>query len=200
MPSYRRYVEAQCLRNPCLRDLTKFLATQSADEKLHFESRIASLEFYGPSAPRYEIIDQRDLGQALKKDYKQNKPNGRVLVVENPSANIIETLGSYLNIDPIFFASHLHAPSPNAASQTPQTALLPSQLKDQNFTAHHYHRVLSFDRQVSLTTKLFRKANCPRKVVILPQTRDVCIGIAQHCCSIYQISAGCQPWSCMCVD
>jgi hypothetical protein len=40
---------------------------------------------------------------------KKNHPLGRILVIEDLTREVVEVLGSS-NIDPLFFASHIHTP------------------------------------------------------------------------------------------
>ncbi|KAI4143272.1 MAG: hypothetical protein LQ340_007059 [Diploschistes diacapsis] len=134
------------MRNPCLRNLLKFLTLPIHNDKQKIRTTIQALDLYGQSPPHSTTIDPRDLEIHLTKGLVgKHELQGRVLIVEDPSADTVETVGSCLNIDPLFFASHLYAPAPDVHSQTPQAAILPSQLKGQGFIAHTYHRVLKFD-------------------------------------------------------
>lgn len=198
-PSYRSYVEAQSAHNPCLRDLNQFIVSGSMEPDQQSQSHIHALEFSHQSILRNSLVKKADLEPYLREcSAIKEKLCGRVLVVENPSVDVVEILGSGLDINPLFFASHIHAPSPDITSQTPQSALLPSQLKALNFVTHHYHKTLSFEGLPSPPPrKLFRDAHYPRKVVLLPPTRGARIGIAQHCCSILQVNARPEQWFCM---
>ena len=201
-PSYGQYVEAQSNRNPSLKNLTGLLASARLDADQHSGSRIHALEFFSQSIPVNNVIDRGSLASYATEDFsRKEKLCGRILLVENPSVDIIEILGSSLDINPLFFASHVHAPSPGITSQTPQSALLPSQLKSLGFVTHHYHKILSFEGLPSLLPeKLFRDANYPRKVVLLPATRGARIGIAQHCCSVLQVKVEPTKWFCKTLD
>lgn len=185
------------MRNPCLRNLLKFLTLPIHNDKQKIRTTIQALDLYGQSPPHSTTIDPRDLEIHLTKGLVgKHELQGRVLIVEDPSADTVETVGSCLNIDPLFFASHLYAPAPDVHSQTPQAAILPSQLKGQGFIAHTYHRVLKFDAIPPSAGKIFRNAYCPRKVVLLPPIRDTYVALAQHCCSILQVKTHCEPWLC----
>jgi hypothetical protein len=126
---------------------------------------------------------------------------GRILIVEDPSNEVIEILGSSLDIDPVFFASHVHAPYRHLAAQTPNLAILPSRTRRQSFLNIHYHRTLELDSQVSqkCSGKWLRDTNMGRKLAILPPTREKCIGLVQHACSILLLKQGnhSQSWLCI---
>ena len=91
---------------------------------------------------------------------------------------------SYLNIDPLFFASHIHSPKKTLDTQTPDLATLPSRSRPGNYISIQYHRTLVFENVVPPANKLFRDANLDRKVMVLPWTSTKRIGLAQHCVSV----------------
>lgn len=91
-------------------------------------------------------------------------------------------LGSSLNIDPFFFASHIDAPQSEIVTTRPDMVILPSAAKSQNFLTLHYHRAIVFERRPK--EPLLRDMNVPRKVKALPSIKNVNIGLAKHCCSI----------------
>ncbi|KAI9675558.1 MAG: hypothetical protein M1822_008911 [Bathelium mastoideum] len=111
---------------------------------------------------------------------------GRLLIIEDLTRDVIEELGDMLNIDPLFFASHIHTPRKGEADfQSPDTSTLPSRTRPRDFANIHYHRSLTFDVNPP-RKRLLRQANIDRKVMILPGSTPV-IGLAQHCVSIYRI-------------
>lgn len=184
MHPYESYVAAQCQNNPCLANLEGFL-TDSMPERN--TCRMASFDFVCHGAERahlqYRLLQPDDLMSAVYP--LEDGLKGRVLVVEDLSRNTVNTLGSMLDIDPLFFASHIHASSRTIRAQTPNLATLPSRIRSQNYVSVQYHRALELPRQFEAEHKLVRATNVCRKVAVLPPTRNTCIGLVQHCCSIY---------------
>ena len=144
-----------------------------------------SLEFSSNhDLPSRRSLDLDSLATLLGNEAKgRDDLCGRLLIVEDVSNDIVETLGSLLNIDPFFFASHIDTAQIDIATTRPSIATLPSTRRSQNFLNLHYHRVLEFENLESKQT-LLRDMNVPRKVKILPQFKGTNIGLAQHCCSI----------------
>lgn len=178
------YVAAQCQNNPCFANTQRFLPESTPERDT---CRIASFDFVcdgaGRADLRYYLLQPDDLESAvcpLKDGLK-----GRILVVEDFSRDVVNTLGSTLEIDPLFFASHIHAPSRAISAQTPNLAMLPSRMRRQSYVSVHYHRPLELPPQFGPETKLVRATNVCRKVAVLPPTHNICIGLVQHCCSIY---------------
>ena len=70
-----------------------------------------------PGLPSRRNLDLDDLRLLLSDASKRkDDPFGRLLIVEDLSTDVIETLGSLLNIDPFFFASHIDAFEPDIAT------------------------------------------------------------------------------------
>ena len=106
----------------------------------------------------------------------------QISIIEDPSKDIIQMLGSNLNIDPFFFASDIDAPQSEIVTTRPYMATLPSAVKSHNFLTLHYHRALEFERRPKEPS--LRDMNVPRKVKALPSIKNVNIGLARHCCPI----------------
>ena len=182
--SYQSRVAAQSLRNPCLQTLSKFLSDDNSNQNA---CRIVCLEFSSVSAtPHRENLDLNNLNFLLNAKVQGRKEiQGRILLIEDLSKDVIEMLGSSLNIDPFFFASQLDIPQPQIAITRPYTVTLPSVTKSQNFLTLHYHRVLVLEH-TAIKERLLRNMNAPRKLKILPSVMGLDIGLARHCCSILE--------------
>ena len=182
--SYTDYVIAHSRRNPCLTNLCHFLA-----ENLPRNSpRIVSLMLSEPEkSPIRQDLNFGSL-QSLLTDpclkKSSNKPLGQLLIVEDLTNDLVELLGSKLDIDPLFFASHIYGPEVNIQSSKPATAILPSQRRKQNFVSLQYQHSLEFDDHATGLRKLSSEGNVPRKVMVLPRTQNTNIGLAQHSCSV----------------
>ena len=167
--------------NPCLRNLCQFLQNDTASQHA---CRIVCLDFsYVSGPPSRRSIDLNDLALLLRTTTKKRDDLcGRLLIVEDVSSDVVETLGFLLEIDPLFFASHIDTFQIDIATTRPSTVTLPSTMRSQYFLNFHYHRVIEFENLESKKI-LHRDMNVPRKVKILPPLQGSNIGLARHCCS-----------------
>ncbi|EKG16330.1 Mg2+ transporter protein CorA-like/Zinc transport protein ZntB [Macrophomina phaseolina MS6] len=197
MHDYRDFVEAQSQRNPSIQNLVAFLARDRMESS---SCRIATLEFSAyEDKPDFFHVDVHRLGSWLEigPSEGEKKIQGRILIVEDLTRSVVETLGACLQIDPLFFASHLHSPWPDITVQTPDMANLPSRLKMDTYVNIHYHRTIAFKDPGIAMRQLLRTSNVHRKVVILPKTKNVLIGLAQHSCSMLRTSLPDGSWLCL---
>ena len=180
--SYKSYVQARTQWNPCLKNLSNFLHDDSASQH---PCHISCLEFSSASgAPSRRSLDLDSLTVLLRATAKEyDDICGRILIVEDSSNHVLETLGSLLKIDPLFFASHIDTFQIDISTTRPSTVTLPSKTRSQNFMNFHYHRVIEFENLDS-SQVLHRVMNIPRKVKILPRLKGTNIGLVRHCCSI----------------
>ena len=195
MKSYQSYVTAQGERNPCLLNLCRFLASPNPKQN---NCRIATLDFLsGAKAPTTRSVEISCLRSVIEGAYDINSNLlGQILLVEDLTKDVIEVLGSCLDIDPLFFATHIHAPWMEISTQTPDVATLPSRTRPRKFINIHYHRTIVLPNVAAPVRKLLRDANVYRKVVILPSTKDTRIGLAQHCCSVFKSMRTDKSWLC----
>ena len=180
--SYKSFVAARTQWNPCLKNLSDFLHNDAAGQHT---CRITSLEFSSESdSPSQRSLDPDNLASEICKATREGEDLcGRLLIVEDLSNHVLETLGSLLKIDPLFFASHVDTFQIDMATTRPSTVTLPSTTHSQNFLNLHYHRVVEFENLESRQV-LHRDMNVPRKVKILPRAKGSNIGLVRHCCSI----------------
>ena len=180
--SYKSYVQARTQWNPCLKNLSSFLHDDGASQHL---CHITSLDFSSASGvPSRRRLDLDSLSSLLHGTVKENDDFcGRILIVDDISSHVLETLGSILDIDPLFFASHIDTFRIDVSTTRPSTVTLPSTTRSQNFVNFHYHRVVEFENLESRQV-LHRDMNVPRKVKILPRLEGINIGLVRHCCSI----------------
>ncbi|OJD31448.1 mg2+ transporter zinc transport protein [Diplodia corticola] len=194
MAKYQQFVTEQSERNPSIKSLTRFLADKGQE---HFRCRLALSQFWADSdEPETCEISLQKLGEILKETQKVETRvlRGRILVVEDLTRDVVEVLGSSLHVDPLFFASHLHSPWPNVSTQTPDMALLPSRRRTDRYINIHYHRTIVFKDTELQMRELLRTSNVRRKVVLLPKTKGVRIGLAQHSCSILKTFLPNKSW------
>ncbi|KAF2792117.1 hypothetical protein K505DRAFT_376286 [Melanomma pulvis-pyrius CBS 109.77] len=191
-PSYTDYVKALCLRNPCLLNLFGFLSYPRGRQNA---CHVAALDFReNIDHPITRLIADIDyLPDELhdtpapakcKEDklYHDHPLQGRILIIEDLTKDVVELLGSTLEIDPLFFAMHLHTiHRTGMRQQTPDEAILPSRLLDQNYMNFSYHRPITCDALAPFGGRLMRDTAIDRKLVFL---RSTTIGLAQHCASV----------------
>lgn len=192
--SYKDYVEALCPRNPSLLTLHGFLSNPRARCN---DSRLAALDFRrGTTDPiSREPIDVDDLHHELhckvesnhKEDHKyvDSPLQGRILVIEDPTVNVVELLGSQLDIDPLFLALHIHVTHRTGMQHpTPDDATLPSRLLSKDFINISYHRPVICDERDLSKGKFVRDTIIDRKLVFL---RSTAIGLMHHRVSVIKV-------------
>lgn len=89
---------------------------------------VVNLEFHDENErPRRVDVDLPELQRSINTDMHECR--GRIVIVEDLSKAIIETLGSCLDVDPLFFASHINGPKMDIASSKPSMVMPPSKLR-----------------------------------------------------------------------
>jgi hypothetical protein len=187
---YQRYVKAQCRRSPCLQNLSDFLADSNSRRK---PGRIACLEFSSADGePRRRDLDTEGLAMILQDPYtKVGDLSGRILIVEDLAKDVVEMIGSSLEVDPLFFASHLHT---SRADVTTKKPFAPPRVSGHDFVHARYIRSFDFGKTAT-PGKLLLDASVRRKVVVLP-TSATCIGWIQGCIStLVRLTEG-DMWLC----
>ncbi|KAF1952201.1 hypothetical protein CC80DRAFT_423005 [Byssothecium circinans] len=115
-----------------------------------------------------------------------------MLIIEDLTPDVIELLGSTLDIDPLLFALHLHTTQRNdSRSQSPVDATLPSRLVSQSYITTTYHQPLTCDKKPSDGWKFERDMAIDRKLVFI---RSTSIGLAQHCVSVVKVQQSQDFW------
>jgi len=188
-PRYRDYVAALCRRNPSLLTLKTFLSDPKAR---HYGCRMAALDFReGFSRPSMRhVVDgdclSKELLGKLERGNEGGHPlQGRILVIEDMTVGILELLGAELDIDPLFFAMHLHTVHRTGMRhQMPDEATLPSRLRSSDYINISYHRPVTCDNVDGSGGKWIRDAAVDRKVVLL---RSTTIALASHCASVIKV-------------
>jgi Mg2+ and Co2+ transporter CorA len=198
-PSYLAYVEALCPRNPSLLNLYNFLSYPRARQH---GSCAAALDFRNGldhPVPRSiadidylpdELHNKTSTDRKVGGSYDDYPLEGRILIIEDLTKDVVELLGSTLEIDPLFFAMHLHTNHRTGMRrQTPDEATLPSRLVHQNYMNLSYHRSITCENVDPFGGRLLRNTSIDRKLVFL---RSTTIGLVQHCASVikFQINDG----------
>lgn len=198
--SYTDYIQALCTRNPSLRNLYSFLANPRARKHgclataLDFREgtstptsrRIPDMNYLSHEFAKKIDLDQREekaIGDSLQ---------GRILIIEDLTVDIIQLVGSELDIDPLFLANHLHVVHRTGMRhQTPDDATLPSRLSQTDYVNISYHQPVTCDKAFPYGDKFTVDASINRKLVFL---RATSIGLAQHRVSIIKIRRNPKLW------
>jgi hypothetical protein len=192
--TYRDYVKALCMRNPSLLTLYEYL---SRAETKQYSGRFAALDFREDVIhPVVRIIEDVDsLGCELH-DKAETKPHddesllghplqGRLLIIEDLTIKVMELLGTTLDIDPLFFAMHLHTlHRTGRRNPTPDEATLPSRFQGKDYMNISYHRPVTRDRNGITGDKFVRATAIDRKLVFLHSEP---VGLAQHRASVMKL-------------
>lgn len=141
--SYKSLVAARAQQTSCLRNLLAFLQNDPVSQH---PCRFICLDFssvYDPSS--YRNLDLDDLKFILS-TISNGKGDiyNRLLIIEDLSNDVVETLDSSLDINPLFFASHIDIFQDDIVTIRPSTATLISIIRSQNFLTLPYHRVIKF--------------------------------------------------------
>jgi len=186
---YTDYILAQSKRNPCLQNLCRFVK----DDTARANCKVACLEFSNSEKQPYRK-DLTLLELELLVNTDVDHCHGRLIIIEDLNRPIIEVLGSALDIDPFFFAAHLHGPSVEIQSGKPSAVMLPSRIHAQNFLSLQYQRSIDFGTNLKAPRKLSRDSNVPRKVVVLPPVKNIYIGLEQNSCSVLLTRTRSKAW------
>lgn len=208
MSRYQAFVKDQCSLNPSLLGLFNFLSNNP--KTYQNECHVVAMDFQAntdhPSCRPIQTLDHlhsqlQSQPRSHLEDYNGSRVHnyrkegtllGRILIIEDLTKDVVELLGYELDIDPLFFAMHLHtAQKKGMYRQSPDTATLPSRILSKDFINTNYHRAISFDKEMPSGSRLLRDSVIDRKVVVLPSTT---IGLAQHCASILRVKQRNGAW------
>lgn len=192
--AYIRLVRSQKQRNPCVSTLLDYLESDDHEQRV----AIKLLDFFNHKHnPHPSDISYDDLEELLRTGVDERSGlRGRIVIIEDLTRELVKFLGFKLDIDPIFFASHIRAPNPwQVDFQTPDVALPPSRSKASEFINVHYHRTITLQQNPPKRHPL-RKSNVPRKATFFREQRNQRCGIAPHCCSVFQKTLEDKTWMC----
>jgi len=200
-PTYTNYLRVLCSRNPSLQTLYYFLSNPKARAN---GCRVTALDFrdgiVSPTLRRNLYVDC--LSQELRRGRQSSVEDrlmseshalqGRILIIEDLTAGVLEMLGSELDIDPLFLAMHLHTVQRTGMRhQPPDEATLPSRFEGRDYINISYHRPMTSGDVYPLGARLIRDTAVDRKLVFLRSTN---IGLAQHHASILKVHTSEDFW------
>ncbi|KAF1960375.1 hypothetical protein CC80DRAFT_292748 [Byssothecium circinans] len=188
---YRSKIKTQKERNPCLTELYDFLSQPGSRR---CRSRIVSLDFVThDKSPTSRIIQPTDLLSELECPQTPPQP-GQILIVEDITPEVVETLGGALGLDPRFFASYISQAWRKLRAQSPQTCALPSRERRQSFVPLYYHRTVVAHGLEPDAAQFVRTCNHQRKLFVLPPIKGERVGLAQHACAVLKTGRADGRW------
>lgn len=199
LPTYQEYIQALSARNPSLNTLQSFLINPNA-RKDGFKA--TALDFRrGTLTPDSHVIHDPDcliyeFSKGTERGYRETEHQiqGRILVIEDLTPQVIELLGSKLDLDPLFLATHLHtAHRTGMHHQTPDDATLPSRLVARDYLNVSYHQPMTCDTGHPSGSRYALDSAIDRKLVFI---RSTSIGLAQHRVSIVKLRRTKDFWLC----
>jgi len=144
--------------------------------------------------PQIRTLKWEELLETLQ-EYHEDTGDvlGRILIVEDLTADTIELLGSSLDIDPLFFASHLHMARSDKTVERPDVRLLPSRSKRAKFISVIYYRSITVDSR-SVPKKLVSDTNVRRKVGFYQSDNQPAMGVMQAAFTALMIAKNGKGW------
>lgn len=201
LSTYQEYVQGLCFRYPSLSTLSSFLTNPKARTSA---CRATAVEFRaGVTSPDIRLIP--DIG-CLRSEFKivakkdVDTPTndstldilGRILIIEDLTVETITLLGTELDIDPLFLATHLHTVHRTGMHhQTPDDANLPSRLHRNDYVNVSYHQPVTCNDIFPSGARFMTDTAINRKLVFL---RGTSIGLAQHRVSVIKLKQEAGFW------
>jgi hypothetical protein len=199
--SYLDFVRAQSRLNPCLESLTQFLA-QPRPNRSRGTTRVHCVEVGPDSTTIFEtgIIDVILESRSCQPGRAEAEVLGYVLIIEDIGPDAVELLGSELDIDPLFFCSHINTSMPTKKENTPlppALALFPSQLKFKESLHIHSQRVFEFDKSKDFSKAPYHsllEGHYSRNIRHLPPLTREQTALVRSCCSVTLKRFDERPW------
>jgi hypothetical protein len=199
--TYKDYIGALSHRNASLLTLHSFLVrgdvpfTTCNIEVLSFTKRS-----HIPTTRRISSINslrdelRRATGTGSNEDCidYMHMLQGQIMVIEDLPASVIECLGSELDVDPVFFAKHLHTlRRTGAPNQFRNAGAMPSRLESKDYINISYQTPLVCDTGSEDGWKWVTNAAVDRKLALL---RGTTIALAAHAVSIIKLRRSNGTW------
>jgi hypothetical protein len=204
LASYATYVAEIKPAAPCLTNLHQWLSTADSSQ---MECRISALDFIrGGATPLIRRLEANDMGSEIARMKRMSGPpalhetspdktsvaseclQGCLFVIEDPTREVVGTLGVDLEISPVFFASYIDAPEVGYDSNQPRHSLLPSDKRPLEYATFGHSRTFEYqdpERHPETILTMIRRGNVKRKIALLPsnnsKTQPLCL--LQHCTS-----------------
>lgn len=199
--AYQDYVRALCSRHPSLSALSSFLtdphARTSGCRAISLEFRsgaacadIRSIKHISRLRSEFERATKTNMEKPCDDHHQQIQ--GRILIIEDLTVEVVALLGTELAIDPLFLATHLHTVHRTGLRhQTPDDANLPSRLHQSDYINIAYHQSVTCNDVFPAGARFMTDTAINRKLVFLRATN---IGLAQHRVSVVKLRQGDGFW------
>jgi len=201
--SYEDFIEVRSRTNPCISGLAQYVRQSPL---LFGNSKFVLVDYaaIGGGPPDSREITEAELSQLqMSPSHSTPRPQHqqRVLLVENIRPQALLLLGEALDVDPVFFASHVKTDFQDIenAPPPPSLALPPSQLAQRGFLHIHYQQVIDLGCSTAFNTSSYilkTDSNAPRNVRRLPPLSGRQLGLARGCCSMLLLSWPPGSWIC----
>ncbi|KAH7122119.1 hypothetical protein B0J13DRAFT_589427 [Dactylonectria estremocensis] len=181
-PSYKDFVSHRARLNPCLSGLADYLSSTPRND-----STTIVIDFpHNDSPPSTPIpIAESDCPKIIDGVTSAT----RFIFVEDIGPRLISLLGALLDVDPVFFASHISTDLRNLeiAVPPPSAVLPPSIVSERGYLHLHYQQVVSLgpaDALKDTAYSLKSNSNIPRNIRRLPPLSGTQLALARACCSV----------------
>ncbi|KAK8005399.1 hypothetical protein PG990_011436 [Apiospora arundinis] len=206
MPSsgqtYRDFVRAQSLSNPCLESLVGYLGrTSPTPRNDQYSIHHIQVRQDGLITAHTDLNGVKSLIDETSNP-KSEKLLGSILVIEDICPATVELLGRRLGIDPIFFCDHINTAFPRTGSDPlpPHIVSFPSMIRNRGFVNIHSQRILDLGYIADSTTASYDvsvSGNYGRSARRLVPIANRQIALVRSCCSVLlKQFPGC-PWLCI---
>lgn len=199
-PSYWDFISYRSIQIPSVKCLVDYV--QKASKSECHDGSIIALDYDSTShaTTTAKPIKEVDLSSFLT---DPNRPEGRILVVQDVNHYLINVLGALLDVDPLFFAGHVGTEFPNLENAPPGPAysLTPVRIAEAGFLHLHYQQVLTMTETTtdgglqSAPYSVVTAGNIPRNIRRLPSLSGKQLCLARGCLSLVVKQLG-SSWIC----
>lgn len=188
--SYTGFINIRSRANPCIKGLAEHIKRPKLSQSTVVLLEYSASDNAPPCPMKRDIVrPESELPKLFGKVEASNPISGRVLLVENIHSGLIELLGQHLDIDPIFFASHITTDHQgiDKAPPNPSLAFYPSQISERRHLHCHYQQVIDLGKAHGLKDSVYllqTDANVPRNIRRLPTLSGGQLALTRGCCSI----------------
>ena len=193
---YQLYVASLCKRYPNLKLLSDFLqSTDNLDT-----GRLTCLDFFESGlVSENQHLDINEFSDSMQRE--DGRLQGQMLIVEDLTRDIVEKIGSSLEIDPAFFAYHLYESRSEVETLQRLPYLLPSTVQRKGFVCFKYLQAVSFNTGGGIPPgRLICKSNVRRKVALCTATGcvsgDKYTGVVLRKITVLKTAKRCGTWQC----
>jgi hypothetical protein len=163
LPTYLERARSCEARYPIYELLNKY----STQKKGPSRAFVTVLEFTTTSVKDIPFSNVNSLKKYLKQSPAQSTGyKGRLFLLEDPSLELVDALGSALNIDPGVFASYVYTPNRSEPGHHKVARMLPSKQAVNQAYGLRYHEILDMGKDAPTVEKcsIATSGNVPRSI------------------------------------